>query len=59
MEIKSRHHLRADEIDSIREAVRETMGVEIDSEVFSTTTTAGWCSPTGRPTSHSSMESPS
>ena len=34
MEIKSRHHLRADEIDTIREAVRETMGVEIDSEVF-------------------------
>ena len=34
MEVKSRHHLRGDEIDEIRDAVRETLGVEIDGDAF-------------------------
>jgi len=34
MEVKSRHHLRGDEIDEIRDAVRETLGVEIDGDTF-------------------------
>jgi PUA domain protein len=34
MKVKSRHHLRGDEIDAIRDAVRETLGVEIDGDAF-------------------------
>ena len=34
MEVKSRHHLRGDEIDEIRDAVRETLGVEIEGDAF-------------------------
>jgi PUA domain protein len=34
MEVKSRHHLRGDEIDEIRDAVRGTLGVEIAGEDF-------------------------
>ncbi|QSG11230.1 putative RNA-binding protein, contains PUA domain [Halapricum desulfuricans] len=34
MNVKSRHHLRADAIDEIVEAVRETLGVEIDADSF-------------------------
>jgi len=34
MEVKSRHHLRGDEIDEIRDAVREGLGVEVEGEAF-------------------------
>ncbi|RNJ25621.1 RNA-binding protein [Halosegnis longus] len=34
MEVKSRHHLRGDEIDDIVETVRATFGVEIDGDSF-------------------------
>jgi PUA domain protein len=34
MEVKSRHHLRGDEIEQIRDAVRETLSVEIDGDAF-------------------------
>jgi len=34
MNVKSRHHLRADEIDAIRDALDEQLGVEIDAESF-------------------------
>jgi PUA domain protein len=34
MEVKSRHHLRGDEIDEIRDAVREGLGVEIEGDTF-------------------------
>ncbi|MEF8780740.1 MAG: RNA-binding protein [Haloferacaceae archaeon] len=34
MDVKSRHHLRSDEVDAIRTAVREGLGVEIDGERF-------------------------
>ena len=34
MEVKSRHHLRGDEIDEIVETIRETFGVEIDGDSF-------------------------
>lgn len=34
MNVKSRHHLRADAIDEIKDAVSETLGVEIDAGTF-------------------------
>jgi PUA domain protein len=34
MEVKSRHHLRGDEIDEIRDAIRETLGVAIEGDAF-------------------------
>ncbi|MDZ7745306.1 MAG: RNA-binding protein [Halobacteriales archaeon] len=34
MEVKSRHHLRGDEIDDIVETIRDTFGVEIDGDSF-------------------------
>jgi len=34
MEVKSRHHLRSDEIDEIVETVRETFEVELDGDSF-------------------------
>ena len=34
MEVKSRHHLRGDEIDDIVETIRSTFGVEIDGDSF-------------------------
>ncbi|CDK41069.1 conserved protein with predicted RNA binding PUA domain [Halorubrum sp. DM2] len=34
MEVKSRHHLRSDEITAIREAVADHLGVDIDGETF-------------------------
>jgi PUA domain protein len=34
MEVKSRHHLRGDEIDEIRDAVREGLGVEVEGNAF-------------------------
>jgi PUA domain protein len=34
MDVKSRHHLRADAIDEITDAVAETLGVEIDADTF-------------------------
>ena len=34
MEVKSRHHLRGDEIDDIVETIRATFGVEIDGDSF-------------------------
>ena len=34
MNVKSRHHLRGDEIDEIRDAVREGLGVEIEGDAF-------------------------
>ncbi|MUW15871.1 RNA-binding protein [Halorubrum sp. CBA1125] len=34
MEVKSRHHLRSDDIDAIREAVADHLGVDIDGETF-------------------------
>ncbi len=34
MEVKSRHHLRSDDIDEIREAVGDHLGVDIDGETF-------------------------
>ena len=34
MEVKSRHHLRSDAIDEIREALAGNLGVEIDADSF-------------------------
>ncbi|WP_281194922.1 RNA-binding protein [Halorubrum sp. F4] len=34
MRVKSRHHLRSDEITAIREAVADHLGVDIDGETF-------------------------
>jgi PUA domain protein len=34
MEVKSRHHLRGDEIDAIRDAVRQGLGVEVEGDAF-------------------------
>jgi PUA domain protein len=34
MEVKSRHHLRSDDIAAIREAVADHLGVDIDGETF-------------------------
>ncbi len=34
MDVKSRHHLRADAISEITNAVAETLGVEIEAETF-------------------------
>ena len=34
MEVKSRHHLRSDAIDEIRDAVQESLGVEIAADSF-------------------------
>ena len=34
MQIKSRHHLRSDDIDAIREALAEGLGVEIGGDAF-------------------------
>ena len=34
MQVKSRHHLRSDEIDRIETAVRETVGVEMDGDTY-------------------------
>jgi PUA domain protein len=34
MEVKSRHHLRSDEIAAIREAVTDHLGVDVDGETF-------------------------
>jgi PUA domain protein len=34
MEIKSRHHLRSDAIDEIRDALADNLGVELDADAF-------------------------
>ncbi|MFB6086902.1 MAG: RNA-binding protein [Haloarculaceae archaeon] len=34
MNVKSRHHLRADDIDEIRTALSENLGVDLDAENF-------------------------
>ena len=34
MEVKSRHHLRSDAVKEIRDALAETLGVELSSESF-------------------------
>ena len=34
MDVKSRHHLRGDEIDDIRTAIRDVAGVEVEGEAF-------------------------
>ncbi|ACV46561.1 MULTISPECIES: RNA-binding protein [Halomicrobium] len=34
MNVKSRHHLRADEIDAIEESVAANLGVELDADTF-------------------------
>jgi len=34
MEVKSRHHLRSDEITAIREAVADHLGADIDGDTF-------------------------
>jgi PUA domain protein len=34
MDVKSRHHLRADAIEEITDAVEATLGVEIDADTF-------------------------
>ncbi|PSP94249.1 RNA-binding protein [Halobacteriales archaeon QS_4_62_28] len=34
MNVKSRHHLRADDIDAIEQAVAENLGVELDADSF-------------------------
>ncbi len=34
MEVKSRHHLRSDAVSEIRDALSETLGVEMDAETF-------------------------
>ncbi|MWV65961.1 RNA-binding protein [Halorubrum sp. JWXQ-INN 858] len=34
MQVKSRHHLRSDEIDAIREAIADHLGVDIDGDSF-------------------------
>jgi len=34
MEVKSRHHLRGDEIDEIVETIHKTFGVELDGDSF-------------------------
>ena len=34
MDVKSRHHLRSDEVDAIQSSVRDALGVEIDGESF-------------------------
>jgi PUA domain protein len=34
MNVKSRHHLRADEIDAIEEAVATNLGAELDADTF-------------------------
>jgi len=34
MNVKSRHHLRADEIDAITDAVTENLGVDIEADTF-------------------------
>ena len=34
MQVKSRHHLRSDEISEIRERVAETLGVEVGGDAF-------------------------
>ena len=34
MEVKSRHHLRSDEITAIREAVADHLGVDVDGDTF-------------------------
>ena len=34
MNVKSRHHLRADEIDAITESVADNLGVEVEADTF-------------------------
>jgi PUA domain protein len=34
MEVKSRHHLRSDEVRELRDRLRETLGVELDADAF-------------------------
>jgi len=34
MEVKSRHHLRSDQITAIRDAVADHLGVDIDGDTF-------------------------
>ena len=34
MQVKSRHHLRSDDIDDIREAIAEHLGIDIDGNGF-------------------------
>lgn len=34
MDVKSRHHLRSDEIDTMREAIADGLGVEIEGDSF-------------------------
>ncbi|ERH04452.1 MAG: hypothetical protein J07HR59_01586, partial [Halorubrum sp. J07HR59] len=34
MQVKSRHHLRSDGVDEIREALAAGLGVDIDGESF-------------------------
>ncbi|MGB9931046.1 RNA-binding protein [Haloarcula amylolytica] len=34
MEVKSRHHLRSDEVDTITTALSENLGVELDADSF-------------------------
>ncbi|MFB6236553.1 MAG: RNA-binding protein [Halopenitus sp.] len=34
MQVKSRHHLRSDDIDEIEEALRDGLGIEIEGETF-------------------------
>ncbi|MFA9515792.1 RNA-binding protein [Halopenitus sp. H-Gu1] len=34
MQVKSRHHLRSDDIDAIREALAEGLGVDIEGDAF-------------------------
>jgi PUA domain protein len=36
MHVKSRHHLRADAIDEIEDALAEQLGVELDADAFET-----------------------
>jgi PUA domain protein len=44
MDVKSRHHLRSDEISEIREALASKLGVEVDADSFETVelTTDEW-----------------
>lgn len=34
MDVKSRHHLRSDEVETIRTAVRDALGVDVEGESF-------------------------
>ncbi|WP_430504270.1 RNA-binding protein [Haloparvum sp. PAK95] len=34
MQVKSRHHLRSDDIDEIKEALRDGLGIEIEGDTF-------------------------